>query len=274
MSNRACDSFGSLECGDSSLLFVAEKAAMNRRTPESRAAHQFAVDGILQSADRSNRRSWLFYPSAPVLAGLVIVIAAGAWHGIRTERWQESGALEAAVARLDDLPEQVGDWQARPVEADERALRRAGAAGHWLRRFTNARTSTSVTIVLLCGRTGQMAVHRPEDCYRGAGYEMAGVPVPFPLSLAPDDAMADFWTACFRKEAASGPVQLRILWSWLGDGRWRAPESPRLAFAGIPVLYKLYAVREMAGLAESIDDDPCTDLLRLLIPELTKLLAD
>jgi hypothetical protein len=223
------------------------------------------------------------------LVALVIVVAAGAWHGIGTERWRKSEELGPAVARLSDLPERVGDWQARPVDMDAQALRQAGAEGHWLRRFANPRATSSVTIVLLCGRTGQMAVHRPEDCYRGAGYEMAAPATQYQLPPhptlspaegervgrggGPDGEPAAFWTACFHKQDAAGPVQLRIYWSWFAGGRWQAPDSPRLAFAGLPVLYKLYVVCEAGEPAGPITNDPCIDLLRSLVPELTKALA-
>lgn len=208
---------------------------------------------------------------APLLVALGVVLAGGLLHGIWTDRWHESGELEVAVALLRLLPEQVGDWPAHPVDLDAQALRQAGAAGHWVRRFTNARTGTSVTIILLCGGTRHMAVHRPEDCYRGAGYEMAGpaASVTLPNEVAP----AAFWTARFGKQDAAGAVQLRVFWSWLADGRWQAPDSPRLAFAGFPVLFKLYAVREITGPLGPIEDDPCLDLLRRLVPELTNTLS-
>jgi hypothetical protein len=201
------------------------------------------------------------------------VLTAGVLHGIGTDRWHASQELEIAAARLQRLPEQTGDWQARPVQMDAEALRRAGAEGHWLRRFTNRSSGASVTIVLLCGRTGHMAVHRPEDCYRSAGYEMIGSAEVCLLPGSSEHGATAFWTARFDKQATAGPLQLRIFWSWLADGRWQAPNSPRLAFAGLPVLYKLYAVRETTGPEGPIDDDPCIDLLRRLIPELTNSLA-
>jgi hypothetical protein len=208
-----------------------------------------------------------------LLIALGLVLSTGFLHGIWIERWRKSEEPPAAVARLDGLPERVGDWQASSFEMDPRALQQAGAEGHWLRRFTHARTGTAITIILLCGRTGQMAAHRPEHCYRGAGYETSAPAAKCAVPLGPAEPPADFWTARFRKDDATGPVQLRIFWSWLADDSWRAPDSPRLAFAGVPVLYKLYAVRELQGLPERVEEDPCLDLLGSLIPVLTKSLS-
>jgi hypothetical protein len=68
-------------------------------------------------------------------------------------------------------------------------------------------------------------------------------------------------------------VQLRIFWTWFGDGTWRAPESPRLAFAPLPALYKLYVVRELPPRGERSEDDPSLDLLRRLLPALGRALG-
>jgi hypothetical protein len=202
----------------------------------------------------------------PLLVAITVVLAAGLLHGLGTERWRHSTDLQFALSRLDDLPEQVGEWRASPLEMDGTVLRQAGAEGWWLRRFTNARTGAAVTILLLCGPTRHMAIHRPEDCYRGAGYEMAGEAVPLPIG----DGSDVFWTARFSKLDSLDSVQLRICWAWFAGGKWQAPDSPRLAFAGFPVLYKLYAIREISDPAEPFVCNPSVELLRLLAPELTR----
>jgi hypothetical protein len=204
-----------------------------------------------------------------LLAALGIVLAAGILHGVGTDRWGRSDELQIALSRLHDLPEKVGDWQASTLEMDGSVLRQAGAEGSWLRRFTNTRTGAVVTILLLCGPTRHMAIHQPEDCYRGAGYEMAAPATPLPMR----EGMDVFWTARFCKPPSSGGEQLRICWSWFADDRWQAPENPRFAFAGVPVLTKLYAIRELNEPAEPAAVDACSDLLRGLVPALTRVLS-
>jgi hypothetical protein len=203
----------------------------------------------------------------PLLTALIVVLGTGLVHGLWTGRWQFGQQLETAAARLDTgLPESVGDWQAGPVELDAEALRQAGAEGHWLRRFTNRQTGATVTILLLCGRTARMVVHRPEHCYQGAGYDLAVPAVPWVLAL--EEHPAGLRTAEFSKPEPGGAVRLRIFWSWLADGAWQAPSSPRFAFAGTPFLYKLYAIREMAAPRERLEEDPSLNLLRRLLPKL------
>jgi hypothetical protein len=194
---------------------------------------------------------------------LAVVLGTGLVHGLWTSRWGESDAL-AEAARGEGLPGQAGDWAAGEPEAlDPRALRLAGAEGHWVRRYVNGRTGESVTVLLLCGRAGPMAVHRPEHCYGSAGYEMTRPAVRVPVAPG-----ASFWAATFRKPEATGPVVLRILWAWRGAGGWEAPDSPRLTLARCPVVCKMYVIHALAGAEDRPGEGPCVGFLRQLLPVL------
>ena len=152
--------------------------------------------------------------SIPLLAGLVLVITVAVVQGVWTQRWQKSADLEAAIRRLSYAPGDLGTWKAEPVEFDAETLDAAGAEGSWVRRYTDARSGASVLVILLCGRSGKMSVHRPEHCYGGAGYEMMAEPVAHELTVDPP---SHCWTTRFRKEESTGNVQLRIFWTWFGD---------------------------------------------------------
>jgi hypothetical protein len=208
--------------------------------------------------------------SLPLLVGLSLVLMVAVVQGVWTQRWQKSADLEAAVERLAYAPGDLGTWKAEPVEFDAEALAEAGAQGSWVRRYTDARSGASVLVILLCGRSGKMSVHQPEHCYRGAGYEMLAEPVAHTI---PGDPPAACWTTRFRKEETTGNVQLRIFWTWFGDGRWQAPVNPRLTFAPLPALYKLYVVHELSPQQQRLEQDPALDLLHLLLPALRQALA-
>jgi hypothetical protein len=208
--------------------------------------------------------------SIPLLAGLIVVMTTALVQGVWTQRWQKSAIMEAALHRLSYAPGDLGTWKVEPIEFDDEALAAAGAQGSWVQRYTDARTGVSVLVILLCGRSGKMSVHRPEHCYRGAGYEMMAEPMPYKLSVDPP---AHCWTTRFRKEESTGNVQLRIFWTWFGDGVWQAPDSPRLAFAHLSALYKLYAIRELPPRQERLEQDPSLDLLRQLLPALAEALT-
>jgi hypothetical protein len=208
--------------------------------------------------------------SLPLLAGLILVMATALVQGVWTQRWQKSADLEEAVRRLSYVPGDLGTWKAEPVELDAEALALAGAQGSWVRRYTDTRSGVSVQVILLCGRSGKMSVHRPEHCYRGAGYDMMAEPTRYQFAVDPP---AECWTTRFRKEESTGNVGLRIFWTWFGDGQWQAPDSPRFQFAHLSALYKLYAVRELPPRQERLEQDPTLDLLQQLLPALSKALT-
>jgi hypothetical protein len=201
----------------------------------------------------------------PLLAALLLLIAYGVAEGLWTNRWQLSKAVEEATARLRNVPLRVGDWQGRQRTLDARQVARAEMGGYLLRDYVHRETGQEVSVLLVCGRAGPTALHSPEVCYGGAGYAPAAPPARQAL------AGGEFWGARFRK---SGPAAeaLQIYWSWNVDGRWQAPDSPRLHFAGQPALYKLYVIRRVVGAEGSAADGPCREFLDGLLPELQRAL--
>jgi hypothetical protein len=207
------------------------------------------------------------------LAGLAIILGAGLVHGVWTERWQPRRELQDAVARLQNLPGNLGPWKQSPAKLDPEALRQAEAVGHWSKEYTHEGGGNTVLVILLCGRPGPMSVHRPEHCYSGAGFEMTAPPFPYEVLAEDGSRLAQCWSAKFRQQDAADPTRLRIFWTWFAGGSWQAPESPRFVFAGNPALYKLYVVRVMTAAQERFEEDPCLDFLRRLLPALTQALT-
>jgi hypothetical protein len=83
---------------------------------------------------------------------------------------------------------------------------------------------------------------------------------------------AEFWTADAKKQKSTELSRLRIFWAWNGGDGWQAADNPRLAFVQYALLYKLYLVRELPAAGDLPDDDPCVELLYLLLPELQRAL--
>jgi hypothetical protein len=200
----------------------------------------------------------------PIWAALVAVLLAGMVHAIWTDRWGTGGADPLAAARLAAVPLIVGDWVGEPLEIDQRQLTRAEINHHLLRRYVNRRTGREVSVLLVSGRGGPIAVHTPEICFAGSGYELVARPVRY--TLPGSSPAPEFWTATFRK---GGPVaeHLRIYWAWNAAGTWQAPENARLALARFPTVYKLYVMRSTAGRPdEGTDADPTPEFLKVLLP--------
>jgi len=204
----------------------------------------------------------------PWLTALTLLLTAGVLHGLWTERWQPSTALAEAAARVHDVPLDIGDWQGEDVEVDMEAFAQAGARSYWARTYTNRHGDGTVLAILMCGRAGKMAVHTPEVCYRGAGYDVLDTPAHAVLRDSDGDDPGTFWNARFAKQAGS-TGELRLYWAW-GDGvLWQAPVNPRWELRGRAFLYKLYVSHERTGPG---DADVTADFLRQLLPELHKVL--
>jgi hypothetical protein len=209
----------------------------------------------------------------PAAAALAVILGTGVIHGLWTQRWEPSGEVETAALRLERGPGDLGPWKARPGRRDPDAFRQAGAAGDWVRTYTHETSRQTILVIVLCGPGGPMSVHGPEHCYMGAGYAMTGPAVRRRVPSTRGAALAEFWTARFRKQRAAGPEDLRIDWSWFTGDAWVAPDSPRLTLAHFRVLYKLYVVRTLANSGERLAEDPSADLLGRLVPALTKALS-
>jgi hypothetical protein len=205
----------------------------------------------------------LRFLAVPLAVALLVV--SGVFHGLRTDRWGTSAAVEAAAERCEHLPLIIGGWKCstEPEVIDAKALELAEIAGYVARRYTHP-TKGDVHLLLVCGRPGPISLHPPDICFRGAGFEM--VKSQQKHSVEHSD---EFWTATFRSKNDAGPP-LRAFWAWSNGGSWQAPEYPRVTFARSDYLYKLYVTR---NLDETLNTDSCLDFLNVLLPELRKTLS-
>jgi hypothetical protein len=194
-----------------------------------------------------------------------LTIAGGLVHGMWTDRWGQGAVPAAAFAQFEDLPLEIGDWEGEPV--DRAPASAPDVAGSMQRRYVNPRTGEAVILALVCGRPGPVAVHTPDACYVASGFTVstpARAKVP-----GREDA---FWTAEAVRSRATEETRLRIYWGWSAGQGWSAPDSPRTAFARVPVLHKLYVVREAAAPLEPGREDPCLAFLQAVVPALDRAL--
>ena len=202
-----------------------------------------------------------------VIIAFAFLISSGLVHGIWTERWQKSEALESACARVEQVPLVIGAWQGTDLPLDPEELAQAGAESYWMRSYTNKKQT--VTVVLMCGRAGRMSAHTPEICYQGLGYQIVDSAMRQEIQLF-GSGKGEFWTARFIKETGSGS-DLRLFWGWSADGVWKAPSSPRWDFRGQPFLYKLYVVHNTTR-HQRPEEEPGVEFLRQCLPEFDKVL--
>jgi Protein of unknown function (DUF3485) len=206
----------------------------------------------------------------PLLAGL-LVIGDGVLFGLCTNRWQTSQDLPAAVASLERVPLEIGDWKGKSLPPlNERMVALAGFTGYWQRRYENAKTGSTMSVLLACGQFGPLCVHTPEVCYAGTGYVLQGQPVNHTEETVSPVGTAQFFKAQFGRPNGVTPGRLEIHWTWNAGAGWLAPQNPRWTFAGAPVLYKLYVVHEILDDRDRAAEEDSRIFLRVLIPELDK----
>jgi hypothetical protein len=205
----------------------------------------------------------------PAAAALGLLLVGGLVHGFWTGRWTTSEAATEAAARLRQIPLTVGDWQGENLDVKTRETE--AITGRLYRRYVNRSNGSQVTIVLVCGLPGPVSIHTPDVCYRAGGFNV-GPPVKVRVNGEPSGPEGEFWSADLDKTTATDQFRQRIYWSWSATGVWTAPDDPRGEFPNQPVLYKLYAVRDLAAGDKPRDDDPCAELLRQLQPQLEKTL--
>src|SRR5579875_916856 len=103
------------------------------------------------------------------LISSVALVVCGIVHGYWTDRWAPPVETAQAAARLDAVPLVVGEWngevlEVKPGEAGE------GVAGCIRRRYTHRQTGATLSLFLVCGRSGPVSIHTPDVCYGANGF--------------------------------------------------------------------------------------------------------
>ena len=203
-----------------------------------------------------------------VVIGIGLLFLCGLLQGVWTDRWgfPEKQAAEAA-ARLEFVPMTIGDWQGKDIANPkdfERRRRRLRASP--LRQPED--------------RPGRRPADRLRptavDRHPSAGRLLSGTPASN-LSRHPARrtyGSADFFQADFVKTEAGQSTFLRIFWSWSADGRWLAPESPRVTFARQPFMYKMYVIHAPSKGDTPLEGEPAVDFIEVLLPQVNKALFE
>ena len=197
------------------------------------------------------------------LAALAIIVSAGITQGRWSGRWSGSDGLKRSASEIARIPIAVGEWQGEELPLDRRTQEGAGIEGFVMRRYVNRR-GEGVTVLLVCGRPGPIAAHTPEVCYPGAGFEATAPKVRLPVGVGsqPDEV----WVTDFSQGESALRSNLRVFHAWTTDGTWTASETPRMGFAGEPILYKLYVVQEMDNKKRQPRDVPAFAFLGQFLP--------
>lgn len=129
-----------------------------------------------------------------------------------------------APGALAEFPMQIADWVGEEVPLDAAIIRGTQTDAHINRRYSRHNDLESVSFYVACGvRTSEMAYHRPDVCYPGAGWtRVEQHPLELPLSEETELPCTIFQFARgeLRKETVT------VLHYWIVDGRFCRDVSP------------------------------------------------
>lgn len=199
--------------------------------------------------------------------GLALLVMGGVWQDRR------QAAPAATSVDLTMIPRTLGDWTSTDFELPEQDAAAAGIDRYLGRNYVHAETANGMTVLIASGPGGPISVHPPEVCFVGQGYLKDSAIGTVKAPALSSDQEHQFSTAVFRGPASSGGTRVQLFWAWSDSGIWQTPANPRLVFARLPRLYKIYVYRTLDPKQGSEDVKEGLEFMKLLLPEFEKLMS-
>ena len=204
-----------------------------------------------------------FYVMTTVVVALTLL--SGMLHGWHINRWDTSDELLHAGAHVASLPACIGPWEV--IAEEELAANTAKVlqcAGYAFRTYQNAKTGQEVTLAILAGPPGPIAVHTPEICYSARNFTQQAGPTEVYPRPRPEGDSDSFWKIVFRPQELT-PTRLHVYYAWNDGTGWSADENPRLRHGGKPYLYKIQLASTEPLISRRNAKDSCEDFLYHLL---------
>lgn len=200
---------------------------------------------------------WAFSMAIAMIATLTI--SSGLLHGYLDNRWEVGPDLQAIGRRLPALPEQCGPWTSvSDQELDPSAQELLRCEGYLVRDYWKPETGERVSVAVLFGPRGPIAVHTPEVCYRSAGTEPIGERTAETINT--EGVEDELWHIQFGRPNSPDPT-LDVWYAWSDGGPWQASEHPRFWLA-----HHLYKIQLAGSPAAEGGELPCRDFLTSFLP--------
>ncbi|TWU44322.1 hypothetical protein Q31b_18580 [Novipirellula aureliae] len=203
------------------------------------------------------------YRMIPFVVVITFVLLSGVAHGVLDGRWSEPKDLIQQGDRLNQLPDHCGDWTLlHRDELDDGAKKLLRCYGSSLAVYQHDRTKSTVTVAVLFGPRGPIAVHTPEICYSSVGTKQVGETKK--QIIQTPSGQQEFFSVQFAIAPSTEP-SLDVWYAWSEGDAWIAAEYPRLWMA-----HSLYKI-QVAGSVEVSEND-CNNFLTSFLPEIDALL--
>ena len=198
-------------------------------------------------------------------AVMALTLAGGVLEGRIRNRWGPSETMLAAAQKLEDVPHQFGGpgndrWQLQSSETmNPYVIEMLECTGYIVRTYANPRTGESVSLFVIVGPAGPIAVHTPEICYSSQNYKSRDPRKR--VAIADAQGQDDqFWALTFKTKDVREDL-LRVYYAWSTGNRWSAPNDARFAFAGWPYLYKIQLSSHLPAGTDLKTGDTCREIL-------------
>lgn len=189
---------------------------------------------------------------------ITLTLLSGIVHGIIDGRWAKAEDLIAKGSQLSEIPDEFGDWTlVETRELDPKAAEMLRCYGSSVRVYRNVTREIEITVAILYGPRGPIAVHTPEVCYSSVGTEQVGERKV--ENIRHGSAKDQFWSVKFAEGGDSAPT-MEVWYGWNDGNGWIASKNPR--FWMVDSLYKL----QIAGPPGFADFRPCKEFLTEFLP--------
>jgi hypothetical protein len=200
-----------------------------------------------------------------VAVAAALVFLGGILHGYYSNRWGVPLNVQKIGEELSMAPLEFGDWTAEgDKELTEAVASLLECKGSLNRVYFNRKTGAVVSVAILFGPKGPIAVHTPEICYSSRDVRATGGRKAVANQF--DGLTNQLWSLMFESNNIE-KSKLSVRYAWSDGGEWVAAEAPR--FWRTDYLYKLQTAAQLG----SNGKDPTDDFLRDFLPELRKHLT-
>lgn len=201
-----------------------------------------------------------------LVAAATIAVVSGLAYGWLDGRWVNKPNVDAIAAQLKELPVEFGDWSlVENQELPDSAQNLLQCYGYSLQVYQNSKTGRRVSVAVLFGPRGPIAVHTPEVCYSGQGVTSAGNTTQEVVNI--DGAEHTIWRVNFLSKRDSKP-ELEAYYAWSDGGIWQAAKFPRVWLTG-----RLYKIQLACEPTEDGEVPDAVLFLQQFLPKLQPLLV-
>jgi hypothetical protein len=137
--------------------------------------------------------------------------------------------------------------------------------GDTLRQYVDTASGATISVTLVVGPVGTIAVHKPEICFPSQNYRLLGQRKRVDVKDSRGLSHA-FWAVDFEQQGAEAGT-VRVYYAWTTNGVWQAPDDPRYEYLGSPYLYKIQLAAPVVLSTPSATQDPLPAFLSDFLPE-------